>query len=637
MTVSSLRDIKAIEQANPDPFTELGSTYEMIKAGAAIEPNSPALSFFLRVEDFKAPVTWSYAELLADITRAARMFRRLGVNRGDVVAYVLPNLPETHIALWGAETAGIAFAVNPLLDGGQMGQLLRAADTRWVITIGPRPDPTIWQQVETASASVENLQGVLAIDALHHLPGYEGGQELPESMSGVPVLDFHREIAREDGNELGFEPPLPGDTASYFCTGGTTGLPKIARHTHRNETANVTQLSAAVGNHIFGPGRTVLTALPLFHVNAQLGTGLTSFANGCHALLAPPAGYRTPGLVERFWEIIEHYQVVSFSGVPTVYAGLLQAPRAGRDLSCLSHAICGAAPMPVELFRNFEKETGMHILEGYGLTESACVASINPPEGETRIGSIGIRMPWQPMCTMILDGNGNFERLADNDEVGAICLDGPNVFPGYLHAEQNKGIWVDVPDPDGVRRRWFNTGDLGRRDADGFFWLTGRKKELIIRGGHNIDPKTIEEALAAHPAVALVAAVGRPDPYAGEIPVAYVQLREGHKASGPELLEYATAEIAERAAVPKIIHVVDALPVTAVGKTFKPALAMREIESVVRQEAEDAGVALAELHVEQDTKLGIVARYRLDQPGGPGAADFTAAVGLYTFKSEAYA
>jgi len=633
MTITGLESIRAIEAANPNPARELGSTYEMIRDGASINPAAPALSFFLRTEDFASPVRWSYAELLRDITRAAHLFRRLGVGRGDVMAYILPNLPETHIALWGAETAGIAFAINPLLEGSQMGQLLQAANTRWIVTVGPQPDPEIWQRVAVATAELAGLQGVLAVDPLKHLPGYAGMQGLPDTLSGAPVLDFHRELAREAGDVLQFDPPASSDIASYFCTGGTTGLPKIAQHSHRNETANALQAKTVLEGHIVAPGRAVLTALPLFHVNAQIGTGLAVLSGGGHVLLATAGGYRSPGLIERFWEIIEHHQVASFSGVPTVYAGLLQAPRAGRDLSCLGRAICGAAPMPVELFRKFEQETGLRILEGYGLTESSCVASLNPPDGQPRIGSIGVRLPWQPMQVMVLDSDGEFERIAEIDEIGAICISGPNVFPGYLNPDQNRGIWVEAAGPDGVLRQWFNTGDLGRRDADGYFWLTGRKKELIIRGGHNIDPKTIEEVLAEHPAIALAAAVGRPDPRVGEVPVAYVQLRSGASADSAELLAWAAERISERAAVPKEIKVVDALPVTAVGKTFKPTLSMWEIESVIRSEADAAGVELAELTVEQDPKHGIVAHYRPADPDSAAAAALTETLGRYTFRS----
>ena len=302
MTISSMRDIRALEESNIDPMSGLGSTYEMIAGGAAIDPESKALSFFLRSEDFKTPATWTYVELLADITRATNMFRRLGVEGGDVVAYIMPNLPETHIALWGAETAGIAFAVNPLLDGSQMGQLLQAANTRWIVTVGSSPDAEIWKRVESAAESVTQLRGVLCVDALKQLPGYDGSPELPATLGHVPVLDFHRELARESGDELNFAPPGPEDIASYFCTGGTTGLPKIAQHTHRNETANAFQTKTFLAGHVVAPGQTVLTALPLFHVNAQLCTGLTIFPGGGHVLLATAGGYRTAGLIEHFAE-----------------------------------------------------------------------------------------------------------------------------------------------------------------------------------------------------------------------------------------------------------------------------------------------------------------------------------------------
>jgi acyl-CoA synthetase (AMP-forming)/AMP-acid ligase II len=498
MSIRTLQDILTLEQtALPDDG--LNNTYALIARGAAIDPQAPALSFFARVEDHANPARWTHARLLAEITRAANLFRRLGIQRGDVVACILPNLPETHFTLWGAETAGIAFAVNPQLDGQQMTELLRAANVQWVVTLGPLPDPDIWQRVTGAIAGLPNLQGILAVDPLRHLPDQTTGQKLPADLNGLPVLDFHIELAAENSQTLNFPAPGRDDIASYFCTGGTTGLPKIAQHSHANEIANALQLHAVAGAYLTAPGRTTLCALPLFHVNAQLGSGLAVFGHGSHVLLAPPAGYRSPGLIQRFWEIIATHRVNTFSAVPTIYAALLQVPRAGHDLSSLKLAICGAAPMPVELFRSFERETGMRIVEGYGLTESACVASINPPDGESRIGSIGLRLPWQEMRVMRFDADGNWLGEAATGEVGALCLCGPNVFAGYLSPQHNKDAWLETRGADGSPQRWFNTGDLGRVDAEGYFWLSGRKKELIIRGGHNIDPKSIEEVTRRPP------------------------------------------------------------------------------------------------------------------------------------------
>jgi len=265
------------------------------------------------------------------------------------------------------------------------------------------------------------------------------------------------------------------------------------------------------------------------------------------------------------------------------------------------------------------------ILEGYGLTEAACVSSVNPAAGERRAGSIGLPIPYQRMAAVVLDGDGRFHRMADVDEVGVIAISGPNVFKGYLDPRHNVGVWIDI---DG--ESWLNTGDIGRRDTNGYFWLTGRKKELIIRGGHNIDPRTIEEALASHPGVAMAAAIGSPDAYAGEMPVAYVQLKPGATVTEQELLEHAALTIPERAAIPKRIKISSSLPTTAVGKLFKPALVEREIEETVRAEADGVGAALISVTVDRDLNVGLRAIVR----AAVGAEKMKEALDRYAFRSD---
>ena len=322
--------------------------------------------------------------------------------------------------------------------------------------------------------------------------------------------------------------------------------------------------------------------------------------SGGEVILGTPAGYRSEGLIPRFWDIVEHYGVNVFSGVPTIYASLLQQPRIAQ-IDTLEFAVCGAAPMPAELIRNFEAATGVRILEGYGLTEATCVSSMNPLDGERRTGSIGLRLPYQNMRAVVVNTDGDYERDAAVDEVGVIAVHGPNLFDGYLDDQHNAGAWLLIGGD-----RWLNTGDLGRQDADGYFWLTGRRKELIIRGGHNIDPKQIEEALAEHPAVSMVAAIGSPDAYAGEVPVAYVQLADGARVSSEVLLSFAAERIPERAAVPKHIYVLERLPTTAVGKLFKPALVQMEVARVLNEQAERNGLVI-DASVVQDPKRGLVA------------------------------
>ncbi len=628
--IVALPDVEAFEQIPLRDRNLPASTYEMLTRGAAIVPDQLALSFFLRSDNFRDPFVWTHAELIADITRTANALRRLGIGRCDVVAFVLPNLPEAHFVIWGGEAAGITFAINPLLEAGQICELLIAGKAKWLVTLAPFPGTDIWQKATKAAEKVPDLQGILTVSFAPYLRGTtDEATDVRSQAPGVdglsiPVLSLRQEIAGERGEGLTFEMPSPGDISSYFCTGGTTGLPKIAARTHLSEVFDAWSTQTFIGG-VFAPGKTIFCGLPLFHVNGQLVTGLIPWSQGGHVVMGTPHGYRGEGVIPSFWEIVEHYRVVAFSGVPTVYSALMQVPVGSRDISSVGYGFCGAAPMPVELFRNFEETIGIRILEAYGLTEGACVSSVNPPEGERRVGSIGLRLPYQQMEVVRLDDSGGFTGFAETDEVGVLAIRGPNVFAGYINAEHNKGLWLEI---DG--ERWLNTGDLARQDTDGYFWLTGRKKELIIRGGHNIDPKLIENAVQDHPAVQLAAAVGRPDERAGELPVLYVQLKHGTTATEADLLAHAVGRIPERAAHPKSVRILPTLPVTPVGKIFKPALSMLEIEDVVRQEAASSGVTLESLSVIQDARLGLLARIAAEGNSGP----LREKLGRYAFKTQ---
>ena len=604
MKVATYDDVLAIERT-PLAERNIPSTpYAMLRAGAAIAPDAPALTFFAQASRFTEATVWSHRELVHRITQAGNLFRRLGVERGDAVAFILPNLPETHLAIWGGEAAGIAFAISPLLQSEQLAGLLKAVEPKLLVTLAPTPGTDLWKKASLAAAGLTNLRAVLAVDMAPYVSPAEATAlrlfaERETIALSAPVLDFRRELERERGEALNFGPPKPDAISSYFCTGGTTGSPKIARRTHFSEAFDAWAMTC-LNEDRFGPGKAIFCGLPLFHVNGQLVTGLAPWSKGAHVVMATPQGYRGEGVIANFWALVEHFRITTFSGVPTVYSALLQTPIAGRNITSLEAAICGAAPMPVQLFHDFQRETGVRILEGYGLTEGACASSATPLEAEPRIGSIGLRFPYQDMRPLILDDENRYVRDAETDEIGVIAIRGPNVFVGYLDPAHNNAVWIER-----AGETWLNTGDLGRQDADGYFWLTGRKKELIIRGGHNIDPKLIEDALQSHPAVALTAAIGSPDAHAGELPVAYVQLKAGAAATEAELLEHAARAIPEKAAIPKRVKIATSLPTTAVGKLFKPALVEREIEETVRAEAERAGVAIASISVERDPQRGL--------------------------------
>ncbi len=512
------------------------------------------------------------------------MLFELGVGPNDVVSLLLPNLLQTHFALWGAEAAGIVNPVNPLLEPGQIAAILRTAGTKVLIALGPLPGSDIWEKVVAIRPEVPSLTTVIQVL----------GQPHPEK----EWLPFETYLEQYPADRLLSGRTIASDDyAAYFHTGGTTGTPKLARHTHANEVFDawaMTQMADTRPEHV------VLCGLPLFHVNAVHVTGLAPLSVGASVVLLGPAGYRDPGVIKHFWKIVEHYHATWFSGVPTLYSNLLRVP-IDADIHSLTMAICGAAPMPVELFTTFEQRTGVSILEGYGLTEATCASSTNPRYGERRVGSIGLRYPYQAMKTAILDQQGRYLRDCQPDETGTLVVKGPNVFAGYVQEEQNAGLWL----ADG----WLNTGDLSRQDRDGYFWLSGRSKDLIIRGGHNIDPAVIEEALYTHPAVALAAAVGKPDAYAGELPVAYVVLKAGATSTERDLLDHTQKTVKERAAIPKTIVILDQMPLTGVGKIFKPPL---RCDAVRRVYTEALSAVLPaqlswEVQVEPNQKHGMLA------------------------------
>ena len=495
MPIRNQSDIAAIEAI---PLSERAlpeSSYAALVEASKRSPDAEALSFFLSADRLDEAHVWTYAELVADVTRAGNLFAALGVAADRPVAYVLPNLPDTHFAIWGGEAAGAALAVNPMLEPRQVADILRFACASILVTLAPALNPKAWSGLVEQLASLPDLSAIAFVDMADYLDGEKRGPRTRRSRRSRRLAVKGRQLARSDARAA-FRPagPAANDRGRrhilLLLHRRNDGAPKIAVRTHRNEVFDCWAVSKATETD--GSPGTVLCGLPLFHVNGQLVTGLQPWMRGDHVVIATPEGYRGKNVIARFWEIVSRYRVTMFSGVPTLYAALMQTPVGDSDISSLRFAICGAAPMPAALIRTFEAKTGVKIFEGYGLTEGACVSSVNPAAGERRAGSIGLPIPYQRMAAVVLDGDGRFQRMADVDEVGVIAISGPNVFKGYLDPRHNAGVWIDI---DG--ERWLNTGDLGRRDANGYFWLTGRKKELIIRGGHNIDPRTIEEALRA--------------------------------------------------------------------------------------------------------------------------------------------
>jgi fatty-acyl-CoA synthase len=558
--VKTVADVEAMEKIPIKERLTALTTYDLLKNGAAINPDAPAISFFLTGEGYASPLQISYRDFISNITRAANLFHDMGIGPKDVISYLLPNLPETHYVLWGGEAAGIVNPINSLLAPATIRDICVAANTKVLVALGELPGADIWEKVSLIRREIPGLKAIVRVMG----PGDEK----------EGIYSFSELLPRYPGDRLVSRRIInPEDPASMYHTGGTTGTPKLAPHTHFNEAAMAQMMG--MGAELYA-GEVTMCGLPLFHVNGTTVTGSFPLSIGAHVVILSARGYRDPMVMQNFYKIVEHYRAVTFSAVPTILSVLLDIPKGDADISSLRYLVCGAAPLSVELFKRFEAHSGMKVIEGYGLTEGTCASCMNPFHGERKIGSIGLRLPYQEMKVFISDEDGKFIREAETDEIGEVCIKGPNVFAGYLEEAHNKRIW---PQPG-----WFNTGDLGRQDKDSYFWLTGRRKELIIRGGHNIDPAIIEEPLYKLSDVKMAAAVGSPDPHAGEIPVAYVELKEGAKITEGEILAYLGKEVGERAAVPKQVYIIPQIPLTPVGKIFKPALRWESIKKVYQQE-----------------------------------------------------
>jgi len=563
--IRNTADIKEIEKVPLKDRVKEKSTYELLEKGAAINPDGPAISFMMTGESYKDTIQITYQHFIKRIRQTANMLHELGVGPNDVVTYLLPNLPQTHFVLWGSEAVGIANPVNFLLEASSIKDICIAAKTKVIVALGELPGTDIWKKVESIRDDIPSLTHVIRV--------------MGPSDKENSILGFEEVIDSYEGERLVFERDFdPEDIASIYHTGGTTGKPKLAPRTHGNEINVTMALNLGIG---LQPGGTVMVGLPLFHANGTILTGLLPFSAGGHVVLLAPAGFREATVIPNFYKMAEYYKPVYFSCVPTILSALLEVPVDDSDISSLKFVACGAAPLSVELFNRFETYCGIKIIEGYGLTETTVACSFNPIDGERKVGSIGITLPYQEMKTVIVDIDGNYVRDCKTDEIGVVCIKGSCVFKGYLEEHHNEKIWLQ----DG----WLNSGDIGRQDADGYFWLAGREKELIIRGGHNIDPATIEEPIYKMDGVIMAAAVGRPDAHAGEVPVVYVEVAESSDITKEDIMNWSKDNIGERAAIPKDVIITDQIPLTAVGKIFKPALKWDITQRIYTEELKALG------------------------------------------------
>ncbi|MBT3917156.1 MAG: acyl-CoA synthetase [Rhodospirillaceae bacterium] len=582
--IANIADVAAIEQSPLKERLKHDSLYAAIAAGMSIDQDHPAFHFLVDGNPDETPLTLTHGELAAKGIQVANLLHTLGAQKGDPVTVLMPNVPQKFMCLIGSLPATVFSPVNWMLEPVLIAEIIRAAGSKILIALGPTKGYEIWDKVLAILSDLPELEHVLYVTP-------PGQKDLPIPTEDSRVQSFDHLLVNAEKDKFSFTPSVgPDDIVAYIHTGGTTGSPKLAKITHLGLLHEVTDLVLMTGfqadDIVFGGG-------VLFHIGALAADTLNPLSLGATILVPSPLGFRNPNVIKNYWCIVEKFGATRMSGVVTTYGALLDQPIEGIDVSRLRTSSTGGMGMPEEIGHAMQRKIGVKVLSTYGMTEIIGASTMAPRDGDPRFGSSGIPMPDFRIRIVNLDSEGCFIGDCRTNEIGHIIMTSPGVIPGYVDSSYDEALFVKNYEP-----RWVNSGDLGRLDKDGYLWVTGRAKDIIIRSGHNIDPGTIEDALYKHPEVVSVAAVGKPDSYAGELPVAYVQLSPEAKVTDADLATFCRKNILERAANPVNIYIIDSIPLTGVGKISKLTLRHDATKRVFTE-------LLEPLIVEKGVEIGI--------------------------------
>lgn len=475
---------------------------------------------------------FTFAEFDAAVNRAARLLESHAIGKGDAVSLLMPNSAEYVIAYFACWKLGAI--------AGPVNSLLKAHEIEFVISDSESKALLIHSDFSPAIESIRNtlprLQVVIQFDD-----------------EAAATKDFTNDHDNQRSKNLSASDINLDSEAIIIYTSGTSGKPKGCLLTHGNLIANARQISEWLG---FTQEDRLLSVMPLFHMNAVSVTTMSALYAGGSTVVSPKFS------ASRFWQIISDFQITSFGSVATMLSMLLTKypegiPR-GLKADQLRFAMCGSAPVPAEVLKRFEGTFNCLVIEGYGLSESTCRSTFNPPDERRRAGSCGLAI-------------GNEMRVVDeedrevaNGELGEIVLRGENILKGYYRNDDATAT--------AFRGGWFHTGDIGYRDADGFFYIVDRKSDMIIRGGENIYPREIDEVLYQHPSVAAAATIGVPDPLYGEEVAAFVVLKDGSDLGEEEIISFCKDQLADYKC-PKTVRFVAEIPKGPTGKLLKRELA----------------------------------------------------------------
>jgi long-chain acyl-CoA synthetase len=482
---------------------------------------------------------FTYAQFDEAVRRAAAMLQSHGIKKGDVVSLLMPNSAEYIIAYFACWRLGaLAGPVNSLLKDEETQFVMHNSEAKAVLVAAE-----FRERIQNIKSELPYLKFVIDDEAEAtreypcQKPDRKGGQQSHQALADARASDT-----------IGCD-----SDAIIIYTSGTTGKPKGCLLTHGNLIANARQISDWLS---FTENDRLLTIMPLFHMNAVSVTTMSALYAGGSSVISPKFS------ASKFWHVISDYQITSFGSVATMLSMLLntypEGVPAGLKTDQLRFAMCGSAPVPAEVMKKFEETFNCPVIEGYGLSESTCRSTFNPPDERRRAGSCGMTI-------------GNDMKVVDEEdqevpdgELGEIVLRGENILKGYFkNPEANERAF---------RGGWFYTGDVGYRDKEGFFYIVDRKTDMIIRGGENIYPREIDEVLYEHPAVAAAATIGVPDPLYGEEVAAFIVLKNGTKVTEEDVINYCKSKLADYKC-PKTVRIVTDIPKGPTGKLLKRELA----------------------------------------------------------------
>jgi long-chain acyl-CoA synthetase len=515
----------------------------------------------------------TYAELNEATDRFAAGLQKLGVRKGDRVALMLPNLPQYIIAYFGTLKAGATLVnTNPTYTARELEHQLKDSGAETIVMI-----TGLYERLAPVKEHTP-IKRVILTDIPDSLSfPFKGLVEKQVRASGMM-----KEIASAAGiyrfadllKAAAKSTPVPvsdEDVVLFQYSGGTTGIPKAAMLTHHNLVANVMQMNAWFANVEYGKEKT-LCALPFFHVYGMTVGMLFSISTGAEAVIVPD-----PRNTTHILDVVQHEKITIYPGVPGMYVGVNNHKKVAEyNLHSIKACMSGGAALPLEVKQQFETLTGGKLVEGFGMSECSPCASANPLNGENRAGSIGLPVPNTELAVISLDAdaNGKYAFLPQGEE-GEIVIKGPQVMKGYWNLTAETAATLDA---DG----WLHTGDIGKMDADGYFYIVDRKKDLIIASGYKIVPREVEEVLFTHPAVQEAAVAGVPDPKRGETVKAFVILKEGQKCTEEELRTFCRDKIAAFK-IPTAVEFRSDLPKSQIGKVLRRVLVQEEKDKLAKK------------------------------------------------------